>query len=51
MDTAYVERANGRYEAWSYSDGQRVYIARHTGTKAEVEQDLRAEGYQIVWVS
>ncbi len=26
MDTIYVERANGRNEYWTYSDGQRVYL-------------------------
>ena len=26
MDTFYKERANGRWEYWTYSDGTRVYI-------------------------
>ena len=25
-ETLYVERANGRFEAWTYSDGNRVFI-------------------------
>ena len=50
MDTAYVERANGRWEAWTYSDGVRVMIARHHGDKRDVTRDLRAEGFEIVWV-
>jgi len=28
MDTAYVERANGQWECWTYSDQQRVYLMR-----------------------
>jgi len=25
-DIAYIEQANGRWEAWTYSDGQRVSL-------------------------
>jgi hypothetical protein len=28
--TIYVERANGSYEAWTYVDGDRIYIGRFT---------------------
>jgi hypothetical protein len=50
MDTAYVERANGRYEAWTYADGQRVMVARWYGTQDALMRTLRAEGYTVVLV-
>lgn len=28
METVYKERANGRWECWTYSDGARVYISQ-----------------------
>lgn len=28
QETVYCERANGKQEFWTYSDGQRVYINR-----------------------
>ena len=28
MDTFYKERANGRWEYWTYSDGRKVRIER-----------------------
>jgi hypothetical protein len=27
MDTVYTERANGRQEYWTYSDGERRYVS------------------------
>lgn len=27
-DTVYIERANGAWEAWTYCDGDRVYLGR-----------------------
>jgi len=27
-DTAYLERVNGQWEAWTYSDGQRIYLRK-----------------------
>lgn len=27
MQTFYRERANGRWQYWTYSDGQRYYVA------------------------
>jgi hypothetical protein len=48
MTTAYVERANGRYEAWTYSDGERVMVARWYGSLADLERTLRAEGYSLI---
>lgn len=27
-DTLYCQFANGRWEAWSYSDGSRVFVLR-----------------------
>lgn len=26
-DAVYTERANGRQEYWTYSDGQRIYVS------------------------
>ncbi len=26
-DTIYCERANGRWEYWTYSDGRRIYVS------------------------
>jgi len=25
-DTLYMEKSNGRWETWTYSDGQRVFL-------------------------
>lgn len=30
MDTVYRQRANGRYEYWTYSDGRRYAISEKT---------------------
>ena len=27
METFYKERANGKWEYWTYSDGQRIYVS------------------------
>jgi hypothetical protein len=27
MDTIYRERANGRFEFWTYADGRRVFVS------------------------
>lgn len=34
METYYRERANGRWEYWTYSDGRRVFV---NGAQAELE--------------
>ena len=43
-ETIYRERANGRDEYWTYSDGARVYIS-----KAQCERMLR-QGARLVLV-
>lgn len=32
-ETVYCERANGRQEFWTYSDGHRYYISREFAMK------------------
>ena len=43
MDTAYVQRANGRFEIWAYSDEQRVYLWR--GSNLRQAQAWAAHNY------
>ena len=34
-ETVYRERANGRFEFWTYSDGQRVYLSQDLAERME----------------
>jgi len=42
METIYRERANGRFEFWTYSDGRRVYISAATAER------MRQQGARLV---
>lgn len=35
QDTVYIERANGRFEAWAYSDGLRIFL-KHSYNQSEL---------------
>lgn len=48
MDKAYIERANGHWEAWTYSDGRRVFIAK--GNKSDVMMYCVMHGYSFIEV-
>jgi len=48
-DTMYVERANGCFEAWTYSDGERVYVLRQS-SMAGVIRFAKMFGYDLVEV-
>ena len=48
MEKLYCEKAGGRYEAFTYSDGQRVYVVR--GSIADVFAYARKYDYQVVRV-
>lgn len=49
VDTAYIERANGRFEAWTYSDGERLYIA-HRADRIDLAIYLMDRGFFVVEV-
>ena len=49
-DTLYAERANARYEAWTYSDGNKVQVMK-TLDKAKIEAWAKKHGYKLVWVN
>ncbi len=44
-ETVYRERANGNFEFWTYSDGQRIYISQKFAEK------MRSQGAKLVVVS
>ena len=46
----YVERANGRWEAWTYSDGQRIYIM-HAYDYGRVEAYAHKHHFKLVCVA
>jgi hypothetical protein len=39
VDTYYVERANGRFEYWTYCEGRKVYVSKATVDKAVKQGD------------
>jgi hypothetical protein len=45
MDTIYRERANGRWEYWTYREGQRVYLSADTA-----ERWIRNKTARLVFV-
>lgn len=50
-DTAYIERANGRWEAWAYSEGRRYRLALPAGCdKAQGVRALTSKKYDVVVV-
>ena len=49
MDTAYIEQSNGQWEAWTYSDGQRVLL-RYSRLVSLLTRWLRAKGFSVVIV-
>lgn len=50
-DTAYIERANGRWEAWTYSEGRRYRLALPTGcTKQGGIAHLTGRKFDVVVV-
>jgi hypothetical protein len=48
MDTAYMEQANGQWEAWTYSDGQRIPLK--AGERYAVQTWLYDRHYRVVFV-
>jgi hypothetical protein len=50
MDKLFVERSNGRWEAWTYSDGQRIYVMR-TYEYSKVESYAKKYHFDLVNVS
>lgn len=46
LDTVYCERANGRDEYWSYSDGKRHHLPA-----AWVEREVRKQTVRVVRVA
>jgi hypothetical protein len=42
--TAYIERANGRWEAWTWADGDRYFLGHGYDLSAFVGK-LKREGY------
>lgn len=49
-DTAYIERANGRWEAWTYADGRRLILG-HSHTLGALIDKWRLRGFHIVRVN
>lgn len=50
-NTAYVERANARWEAWTYSEGRRYFLKLPTGcTKTGAISFLNGKKYDVVVV-
>lgn len=50
-DTAYIERANARWEAWTYSEGLKYRLALPLGCdKPEAIRHLHAKKYDVVVV-
>lgn len=50
-DTAYIERANARWEAWTYSEGLRYRLPLPLGCdKPEAIRHLHAKKYDVVVV-
>ena len=50
QDTLYAERANGRIETWTYSDGQRVPMWT-VDSFAYAERIAKRHGMRLVRVS
>lgn len=48
-DTMYCERANGRWEAWMYSDGQKVTLS--FPNKGDAITYCTFHGYRFVEVT
>lgn len=50
-DTAYIERTNGRWEAWTYSEGLKYRMALPVGCdKSEAIRHLHARKFDVVVV-
>lgn len=50
-DTAYLERANGRWEAWTYSEGRKYYLRLPGGgTRASAITYLERRHFNVVVV-
>lgn len=50
-DTAYIERANGRWEAWTYSEGRRYRLALPVGCSRQSGiTHLTSKKYDVVVV-
>lgn len=41
MDTIYKDRANGKWEYYSYSDGQRVFVSKAFADREEKRKRAR----------
>jgi len=49
-DVAYVEYANARWEIWTYSDGQRVYLEPRY-TLEGLQAWAKFNGFGLVYVN
>jgi hypothetical protein len=49
-DTLYYEQANGRYESWTFSDGQRVF-AKVSYNLNDIIRYAQKHGYKLIHVS
>lgn len=50
-DDAYIERANGRWEAWTYSEGRRYRMSLPIGCdKPEAIRYLHSKKFDVVVV-
>lgn len=50
LDTIYSERANGRWEVWTYIDGTRYYLRPQT-SESDVLAYARINRHKVVWVN
>lgn len=39
VDTYYRERANGRWEYWTYCEGRKIFVSERIVTKAVKQRD------------
>ena len=49
LDTAYIERCNGHWEAWTYSAGCRVYIGQDNSREILAAR-LSRRGYCVIYI-
>ena len=49
LDTAYLEHVNGRWEAWTYSAGCRVYIG-HDSWREVLAARMAGLRYRVTYV-
>lgn len=47
MDTAYVERAHGGWDCWTYRDGRRVRLLWRSSL-GQVQEWCRRRAYKLV---